>query len=654
MGDRVQRIESVENVAELHEAINYLIGLVRPDMINRIIKSVKEKDSKTVFDLLLEGFTRIYFQSLQAVLSEEEETELIKDNILGDTREKLYKELEGMCVERAKQHEYRIDFQNSFRMMSETMSLHTVYQEYCNIMSMIFMESMVLAYPGGKTYEQFVEELLVGYSISNDLKHHLADNFKKHISNVRKNFPALSIGISKYRERHAGQRDRNKNAMKAYYRPVRCIDEAEMKFEFFIRKINKSKGIDEKAMEVFEKERIKCVEPYIEKGVDIEGEIKQYRELQKKSFRDMELDDLKQYDKWLKIKEAYIRNHADSKLLNPSLWNLYAPASKLKLLFTVNERSIYSDYIVVMSQAFAMVMNAICGELDEEERIFLWNVGLQLLEVWGSDKGLAIYRKDCSNVLWFENEDEGVVDYIEGYMSDDVWETWLQYIKTMPSFSEEECLRSLRDHLIKGLNNSNEGMGDFIEICLNALQVHHSSKDIDRIVNVFRNVFAFIDKCSRKEYEARKGGEVYRIEDEFDKLENMFDECGIKYDNRRIETVYDKAGSYFKQRYNTRYANLILYLKKQIDTEKYVEREMDINKFVQAYMDSILVKRNQSWGIVPSALKEDFSGDLLTLIVDCLYPNHQPEWDEDKLYKYKRQLLNTLRKYVSLTSLGME
>ena len=42
------------------------------------------------------------------------------------------------------------------------------------------------------------------------------------------------------------------------------------------------------------------------------------------------------------------------------------------------------------------------------------------------------------------------------------------------------------------------------------------------------------------------------------------------------------------------------------------------------------------------------------IIIECIYPTHQPAYDEDKLYGFKTRLLDVLDKYVSRVDLGLE
>ena len=111
---------------------------------------------------------------------------------------------------------------------------------------------------------------------------------------------------------------------------------------------------------------------------------------------------------------------------------------------------------------------------------------------------------------------------------------------------------------------------------------------------------------------------------------------------------------YFAYCYKTRYTRFISQLKEQVGDRDNVEKSLDITNFVQNYIDSIIRESNQHFGTINRKRTQDFSGELLPLIIECIYPTHQPAYDEDRLYGFKTRLLAVLDKYVSRVDLGLE
>ena len=116
---------------------------------------------------------------------------------------------------------------------------------------------------------------------------------------------------------------------------------------------------------------------------------------------------------------------------------------------------------------------------------------------------------------------------------------------------------------------------------------------------------------------------------------------GAPYIQQRAgEAVYSEAGK--------------AQLKEQVGDRDNVEKSLDITNFVQNYIDSIIKESNQHFGTINRKRTQDFSGELLPIIIECIYPTHQPAYDEDKLYGFKTRLLDVLDKYVSRVDLGLE
>lgn len=508
---------------------------------------------------------------------------------------------------------------------NKTSEEYDEYKKYCRKVLYSIVELIEISYYKGTDYKAFIQESLNKKNISANEEQikALVLNFKKYVLKTKEVNGVVWNDLQAYRRKHEWLKDKNKNGGEQYYPPFSLLNQAVMEFEFYTRKLNESSNFDQDFLKKFQAISHDIWEKY-GKGIIEEKEINGYSKLIKKPLEQLTEEEFDYMRKVLKVRLNYIRENTPEGTSFLAEWHIWRDIRLSELI--LNEE--FPDLGVGYFQMIGQVLTAISLNEELENNDVLWEALIQLVDT-------------INNQV---EETECIAKFVSRLRND-------CFTRRSPirRFSETACIESLKK-LTESLNQTDKEFTDFVEICLNALCIKHGVKVSRKLEKAFMTIFNFLKRCQDKEDDR----DYYSIKEEVNWLLNELKPYGIDRNRDRYECSYINSPGYFKYCYRIRYTRFISQLKNQIDSSDSVEKNLDITKFVQNYIDSIIRESNQHFGTINRKRTQDFSGELLPIIIECIYPTHQPAYDEDKLYGFKTRLLDVLDKYVSRVDLGLE
>lgn len=501
------------------------------------------------------------------------------------------------------------------------------YINYCRIVLYSIVELIEISYYSGMNYKEFVREALEkkNISASEEQIEALVLSFKKYVSKMTEVNGTIWKDLEAYRRKHEWLKDKNKNGGEQYYPQFSFLNKTVMEFEFYTRKLNESSNFDKNFLKQFQAISHDIWESY-GKGMVEEQEINGYSKLVKKHLEHLNATEFEYMLNVLKIRLKYISENASKETAFLEQWHVWRELSLTEVVLNEDFPYLGASYFRNMAQVLSSI------SLDERLKgnDILWKALIQLVDT--------------------------INDHIReemriGRNRDGMWNFWRIYRNSINRrFSETACIEGLKK-LTESLNQTDKEFSDFVEICLNALSIKHNERFSQNLEKTFVTIFKFLKDC--KDKEDNRG---YNIKEEVKWLLKELESYGWEIDSNldRYECSYVNGLRYFTYCYKTRYARFISQLKEQVGDRDNVEKSLDITNFVQNYIDSIIKESNQHFGTINRKRTQDFSGELLPIIIECIYPTHQPAYGEDKLYSFKTRLLAVLDKYVSRVDLGLE
>lgn len=507
--------------------------------------------------------------------------------------------------------------------------------KYCYFLRQIIFYCINIGYPGGISYLEFVEDILKEHEISSseDQRKKLADSFKMYLSKVYTTKEEYIRGILAERMTHVSISDKNRgiNNDKWEFGPIVLYERIAYEFEFFIRKRNRTKGMEGiiEQLDNIASKRIQMVNiPSLPQ--DFRELQNRYASLVKKTILQMSDEEFKEYREYIRLKRNYIRKYTLENQQSKKL--MYIEELKLfyDLLFNQYEDFIYQalpkDQLDIIARALWQVIQ-LCGS-DETEKQDIWNCLIDLSNTFGQlmDK--------------YESEKRYYKPMIDRWYNSEVVQKYKEGWKQIPVFTIKKSEERIEELYVKNLQENDEGLRDYIELCILTSNLIPKEEDLNQLEYAFRIIFDNL-KQWKNQMKERK----YVTID----LKELEEKLGYR-DERENQYPYRNFRTYFQECVKTRYIRLYKIIYKEI-TEK---NTINPTCIIERYLDSILFKYTDKdmERKIPQRYTGELNQFLLSQLIKYLYPNRMSDPIVDDIYIKKQGILDIADKYQFTQALG--
>lgn len=329
------------------------------------------------------------------------------------------------------------------------------YRAFLYVVANGIFEALSRCYIGGKTYKGFVADLLKGSGATEEQVEMMVDRFKKHLSGSKGDF---------YRDIVLYRRAHHDGAIKPY-------EEARYAFDFYFRNINKAKKLGDDLWDWFE--RTKKDKLHIP---DLDKWIKWNAEINRLPLERMEVQHYGGLREINRFRASYVEENAEERFIEFEKWMIRDRAGYKAQYYDMNRFGISARSIDIIGRAIYTVIQWIRPNDDIKD-----DITCQVLLGIAND---AIRQSDGQDI-------ETEVDLVRV----------LREKKEGPVFSAKDFCEDIGRRFTKELVDRDEGLMDFIKLCLYSYTYdfyYFGDHEIEILERSMRRIFLFLRECAKK------------------------------------------------------------------------------------------------------------------------------------------------------------